>query len=630
MLGTIGASSRRDKGRSIRALVITAALLAAVLPVVTMGGLAYVRAAAPMQDTIADELALVARGAIDAVDSAYDDRTREMRLWSSLGIMQEVVIEDADAHIARFLRRVIETHRSYVHVAVYGTSGRLVAATDAAAPPELAQPDDAVAERYSISVPIYSDADRHARIGTLQGRLQPDFYANVLLRFTRKGDASGAAFLIDSAGNTIAAVTHAGEPSPPPQYPALAWQGGVGSGWMVDPSSGEPVGFARGGPKNADWSVILRAPIGITFAKVTRFKNYVLIGSVLFAVTLSILGVLLADRIARPIEALTGAVERIRQSNDLTLRVREDGVSETRKLGLEFNGLVQELSVARQHIEHHAEELENQVKVRTVALEKQSQELLGAYRQAQQAVAARDDIMAIVSHDLRNPLNAVLLGATGIQRRSQDPAALHFAAMIQESGQRMNALIRDVLDATSIEHHGLTIHCHPEEPASILQAIQVMFAPAAEEKGVRLLVAAAGPLSPIECDADRVVQALSNLVGNALKFTPPGAAVSVTAHETATATEFEVTDAGPGIPPEDRHHLFERYWKGSSGKQGTGLGLYIAQGIARSHGGQVSVATAPGGQGCTFSMRIPRTAAKPEVPQPIDEPASRPNKISIA
>ena len=232
------------------------------------------------------------------------------------------------------------------------------------------------------------------------------------------------------------------------------------------------------------------------------------------------------------------------------------------------------------------------------------------YEQARQAVRARDEVVAVVSHDLRNPLNAVLIAATVLaeygdaERLSERDRKQ--VETIRRSVEQMTALTQDLLEVSSLESGSVQMSPRPCPPATLLGAADEMFRPAAEEQGVVLAVEPPGEgVVPVQADYGRVLQVYGNLVGNALKFTPAGGRVELGAERAADYVRFWVRDTGPGIEREHLPRLFDRFWQARrGGKAGAGLGLAIARSIVEGHGGQIWAESAPG-EGSTFHFTLP-------------------------
>ena len=231
------------------------------------------------------------------------------------------------------------------------------------------------------------------------------------------------------------------------------------------------------------------------------------------------------------------------------------------------------------------------------------------YHAAQQAVQARDDVLGIVSHDLRNPLSAIAMCAnTLLEGDAGDlpETAAELAQTIRQSSDWMNRLIQDLLDVASIEAGRLALERRPVDPVRLAVETTVMLEPLAQERAVELREELPEELPRVDADPERVVQVLSNLVGNALKFTPKGGAVVVRATAENGAVRFAVADTGVGIPAEHLPHIFDRFWQARKGaaRAGAGLGLAISRGIVEAHGGRLVVESHEG-KGTTFSFTLP-------------------------
>jgi len=229
------------------------------------------------------------------------------------------------------------------------------------------------------------------------------------------------------------------------------------------------------------------------------------------------------------------------------------------------------------------------------------------YLESQQAVRAREEVLAIVSHDLRNPLNAVMLAA-GLLKMDADMGdeGREQIDTIGLSAKRMSRLIADLLDVTRLEG-GKQLPITPEqvEVPSLLEEAHELFKAQAAANSVTLQHRADENLLPIYADRHRVMQVLSNLIGNALKFTPPGGVVSFSAILRGSDVLFTVSDTGPGIPKEHLDDVFSPYWQAKrTERMGAGLGLPIAKGIVESHGGRIWIESEPG-VGTKFHFTIP-------------------------
>jgi signal transduction histidine kinase len=237
------------------------------------------------------------------------------------------------------------------------------------------------------------------------------------------------------------------------------------------------------------------------------------------------------------------------------------------------------------------------------------------YRQEQQAVRVREQVLAIVSHDLRNPLGTILLTTAVLgkrtvpeERRRGLPSAL---GRIKRAAQRMQRLIEDLLDFASIETGRLAIVCEPNDPGGIIDETLASFEHSAQESHFLLTAEVEPRLSRISCDRDRILQVLANLVGNAAKVTAAGGHITLRTEARDNELLFSVADDGPGIGEDDLKHLFERYWRSDDVQyKGTGLGLAIAAGIVAAHGGRIW-AQSQLGHGATFWFSVPTVEIEP-------------------
>ena len=210
------------------------------------------------------------------------------------------------------------------------------------------------------------------------------------------------------------------------------------------------------------------------------------------------------------------------------------------------------------------------------------------YGEAQEGLRAREDLLAIVSHDLRNPLGVVLASSALLLKSSLPPdreeRARRQVEAIQRAGNRMNRLIRDLLDFASIQAGHLSVSTRPQAVSDMVSEVLEALEPLAAAKSQRLH-ADVPPGMEMRCDHDRVIQLFSNVVGNAIKFTPDGGEIRITAAadpQDSRHVRFAVIDTGPGIPADELPHVFDRYYQARrKNREGIGLGLTIARGHRR-------------------------------------------------
>jgi PAS domain S-box-containing protein len=221
---------------------------------------------------------------------------------------------------------------------------------------------------------------------------------------------------------------------------------------------------------------------------------------------------------------------------------------------------------------------------------------------AEKAIQARDEMLRVVSHELGGPLSVISMAVAGIL---QSVSVQENAAILKRAAEWMERLIRDLVDVTSIESGRFTLVPLPETPRALVMQALEMFEGAAHGAGVTLEAIISPDLPVLVVDPARVLQALANLVTNALKATKPGGRIKLLAERDPAGVRLTVEDTGCGISPENLPHMFDREWQQlHHTNAGLGLGLAIARGIALAHGGELHVESAPG-RGSRFSFTIP-------------------------
>ena len=226
---------------------------------------------------------------------------------------------------------------------------------------------------------------------------------------------------------------------------------------------------------------------------------------------------------------------------------------------------------------------------------------------AAKALLLRDEMVAIVSHDLKGPLQVVAM-ATALLREMVTGNAVELVARIERATGRMNTLIHDLLDLATIEAGRFEVARVPWPVSKLVADASTMLGALAEQKTQRLTWTIDG--APwVLADGDRIFQVLSNLVGNAIKYTPTGGSIEVSVREVDGSVRFAVRDSGLGIDPTGLFHIFDRYWQARRARgAGSGLGLYIAKGIVEAHGQRIWAESTPSA-GATFYFTLAKVAA---------------------
>jgi signal transduction histidine kinase len=230
------------------------------------------------------------------------------------------------------------------------------------------------------------------------------------------------------------------------------------------------------------------------------------------------------------------------------------------------------------------------------------------YLLVQRALQARDEVLGIVAHDLRCPLNAIVLGAQFLGRSGRECAdARDSVATIRLSAERMNRMIQDLLDIARIEAGQLGIDRSRVPTRELILDAVAAQKPIAAAASLQLHMEVAHDVPDIWADRNRLLQVFDNLIGNAIKFTAPKGRITIGATPKADQLHFSVVDTGVGIDSDGLSHVFDRFWQARKGKhRGAGLGLPIARGIVEAHGGRIWVESALG-VGTSFFFTIPST-----------------------
>ncbi len=233
-------------------------------------------------------------------------------------------------------------------------------------------------------------------------------------------------------------------------------------------------------------------------------------------------------------------------------------------------------------------------------------EIREATEALRRAVTAREETLAVVSHDLRSPLSTVqAVGELLIEVPLDAEKRADQLKNLLRASDRMERLIRDLLDIARIDARGLSVARAPESAASLLDSAATAMQPRADAAGIRLHRSSAVGDVRVTADADRIQQVWENLVSNALRHTPRGGTVELGAEVIGDRVEFRVSDTGSGIAPDALPHLFDRFWRADQPRRdGAGLGLTIVRGIVEAHGGDVGVDSEVG-VGTTFRFTLP-------------------------
>ena len=252
----------------------------------------------------------------------------------------------------------------------------------------------------------------------------------------------------------------------------------------------------------------------------------------------------------------------------------------------------------------HRRELEREQAARAQA-EETARRMEQLVRQAEAATRVRDDVLATVSHDLKNPVGTIYTSAALMLEMPLDEAQrTRQITIIRRTAERMNRLIQDLLDVSRMDAGRFAVDMVPERAGSLVAEALEMLGPIAATREVELADDLRDADTWVLADRGRILQVLSNLVGNAVKFTPNGSTVTISASRDGDVVRFSVADRGPGIPQEHISRIFDRFWQAKERGEGAGLGLAIAKGIVEAHGGRIWAESEPG-HGANFFFTLP-------------------------
>lgn len=300
-----------------------------------------------------------------------------------------------------------------------------------------------------------------------------------------------------------------------------------------------------------------------------------------------------------------------RKRSDLALDTERD--DQDRVLKAER---LQKLLIAEAFLENERKDTDNNLldeRDRMDLTYEQNSELLSSevssHHKTLDALTTRDQYLAIVSHDLKNPLTAISLSVGQVRKAltngSDVSTVLKSVEVIERVVANMERMISDLLDVERMANGKLDLKLEKCDIGELLRECKDLFAPAVSSKSFTMKIEISPDELLADIDHDRILQVLSNLIGNALKFTPKGGTIELFAQKKANEVEISVTDNGPGIPPDKRTEIFERFSQlRTNDRRGIGLGLYISKWIVEAHKGKISVFSEVG-KGSTFSFTLP-------------------------
>lgn len=542
---------------TIRKMLLIVFLLAGLLPALMVSLISFYQARQALRVEIKHDLQTTGKAVAEHVDRVLNERVQNVRSWSQLGIMQDLLIEDIDKRLSMFLAETRKSYaEQYLSLDVINLKGHVAASSEPAhisqplaIPPEWMrfQDDDQVITLYRldhqqlmISAPILSQNNLQP-LGTLVVTFNWRVIENLL---DHAAQHSTELALFDQKLNLLAQSSHWSD-----QQHSLHAQAPLISrlplqGWQVHLN------------KDHDEAVAPVHRLGMIFIVVL---GVTLVCSILLVRPI-------AQNISRPLEALTRYVQRFRQLD--AIAPVSSGPVEVQSLHQAFTDMVAELAASEQQLTRAAK------------------------------LAVVGEMAAAMSHEVRTPLGIMRSSADVLLREpnlSEDGREV-LGFIISET-ERLNKLVSTLIDSARPRAPSkipLDLQAHLQHVIALLQA-------QAQSKQLTLSLSASAAVV-VEADQDQMTQVLLNLLMNAIQILPKGGHIALSLWSDATHAHISVADDGPGVPPAQQAHLFEAFFTQRAG--GVGLGLAVVKQIMETHGGTIQYSTSPW-HGAQFNLTLP-------------------------
>ena len=354
--------------------------------------------------------------------------------------------------------------------------------------------------------------------------------------------------------------------------------------------------------------------IGLTGQKMNQALNRIIRNVVLITIVVILSGImatiLLTGRITTPLKRLATVASKVAEG-DLTASADTITHDEVGQLTTVFNQMTKSLQDRDLAVTRAYQELEQLTLTLEQRVQQRTHELQTANDKLQELDRLKSAVVSIVSHELRTPMTSIkgyvenmLDGLTGTLTEKQS----HSLGRVKHNVERLTRMINELLDLSRIEAGRVEMHLVPVSLLDVAADVVESFQTAAREKSLTVRVFPRQGVPMVEGDPDKLNQILTNLLQNAIKFTPPGGEIRVESQERDDAViEIVVVDSGCGIPPHEIDMVFDQFYWGESvpvEARGAGLGLAIAKSLVEMHGGKIRVDSTPG-QGCRFSFTVP-------------------------
>ena len=581
---------------SVRTKLVLLSLALIVVPGAVFALLAAGDATRALEAAVGRQLATVASDAAQDLADQLREVHHEVRGWARQDVMREVIVGDVDKRVSRLLVGIREHNPAYLDLRVTDAAGRTVASTDPAvlgtdiasdtwrralgagdvvtAGPVRAADGRMVLE---LATPVHDPEDPASVPGVLTAHWDwstTRAFLEQTRRFLATIGLDVEILVVDAHGTLIGGSWRSDRFRVGDDLGAAGWRLATSEpDYYVEPSVDGLVGRAALGPSDASWSVLAVQPRAAALAPVHRMSRRFVVMLTMIALAGLLVSALLADRIVRPLRALTRATSVLARGEGTLPQIPVHSQDEVGELTTAFNDMAADLSRARD-------------------------ELVAAARLASVA-----EVAAGIAHEVRTPLG-ILRGSAQMLGRgaADDGRRRELIAMIVDEADRIERVVA-----------GLTELGRPQQPAiesvplePLLERAAEFVEPEAEAHGVAISREFARPCVA-RCDPDQMYQVALNLLVNALQAQPAGGAIRLKTQAGRNArVAFEVSDDGPGIPPDVRPHIFTPFFTKREG--GTGLGLALVERIVRAHQGTVTVESGRD-SGTTFRIELPAAVA---------------------
>jgi signal transduction histidine kinase len=601
---------------SIRHKSVALFLICALVPAFAVAVSGYQTARQALSQFLESDLATEAREAIERVESFLAEAQTDVKSWSRVATMQDVLIDDAEGDIGEDLQRFLQQYPYFGEILVTDDAGRVVASTRSANNSRDLRGDTAFesarggvdyqsvvgrspltdALGLTLAVPIPARYDPNVTIGALIGVIDWLYVETMLAEVSVAGGAQDGAHLVVLAdrrdGHILYRTANAAR-----QVERL-WPNvrGVTEGMIAVEGRDYLVQTAhsrgRDGVEDPQWTVQTVLAGDIAFARIDDLARDFLYVAVAAAILAIVVGWFGANALVGPMLTMVTAMRKLAagDTNVALPALRRDD---------ELGAVAQALNTFKENA------------VTMTALRLQEAHLKRELKGAESASRAKSEFLAMVSHELRTPLNAIIGFSEMLKGQTFGPLGDRrygeYAEHIKDSGDRLLEIINDILDWTKIDSGKDSLNLTNVDIVDLVRSVDALVGARADTQGLKLKIDCP-PQPAIAADKRKLKQILSNLLSNAIKFTPKGGSVGVSVRRDSRGCVICVEDTGIGIAPEDIPKALAAFGQIDSDLnrkfEGTGLGLPLSKAFAEQHGGSLQLESKLGG-GTRVTVVIP-------------------------